>query len=144
MIRITRLVGVLAFSMTFAIMGGAADAQTTMPSGEGEMDAGRGMAEVTMMGGKISIDYGRPEMKGRDMLAMAPAGHVWRFGSNKSTTFTTEVDLMFGDMSAPQRFLQRLDQARGRRFLVAHPEQRSGHLGRARRQPGERRAGSTA
>ncbi len=102
MIRITRLVGVLAFSMTFAIMGGAADAQTTMPSGEGEMDAGRGMAEVTMMGGKISIDYGRPEMKGRDMLAMAPAGHVWRFGSNKSTTFTTEVDLMFGDMSLPK------------------------------------------
>ncbi len=99
MLRITRLVSVLALSMAFVAMGGTADAQTTMPSGGGEMDPGRGMAEITLSGVKVSIEYGRPEMKGRDMLAMAPAGFVWRFGSNKSTTFTTEADLMFGDKS---------------------------------------------
>jgi hypothetical protein len=99
MLRITRLVSVLALSMAFVAMGGTADAQTTMPSSGGEMDPGRGMAEVTLSGVKVSVEYGRPEMKGRDMLAMAPAGFVWRFGSNKSTTFTTEADLMFGDKS---------------------------------------------
>lgn len=99
MIRITRLVSVLALSTAFVAMGGIVDAQTTMPSGGEGMDPGRGMAEVALSGGKVSIDYGRPEMKGRDMLAMAPAGFVWRFGSNKSTTFTTEADLMFGDAS---------------------------------------------
>ncbi len=100
MLRITRLFSVLALSAAFVAMGsGVADAQTTMPSGESSADMGRGMAEVSLMGGKVSIDYGRPEMKGRDMLAMAPDGFIWRFGSNKSTTFTTEADLMFGDQS---------------------------------------------
>lgn len=98
--RITRLIGGLALTVALAAMGsGNADAQTTMPSGGGDMDPGRGMAEVTLSGGKVSIDYGRPEMKGRDMLAMAPDGFVWRFGSNKSTTLTTDADLMFGDQS---------------------------------------------
>lgn len=97
--RITRLIGGLALSTALMTMGGLAEAQTTMPSGEGETDPGRGMVEVTLSGGKVSIDYGRPEMKGRDMLAMAPDGFVWRFGSNKSTTLTTEADLMFGEKS---------------------------------------------
>lgn len=96
--RITRLIGGLALTVALAAMGsGNADAQTTMPSGGGDMDPGRGMVELSLSGVKVSIDYGRPEMKGRDMLAMAPDGFVWRFGSNKSTTFTTEADLMFGD-----------------------------------------------
>ncbi|MCY3772950.1 MAG: DUF2911 domain-containing protein [Gemmatimonadetes bacterium] len=99
MLRITRLVSVLALSTAFVAMGGIAGAQTTMPSGGEGTDPGRGMAEVSLTGGKVSIDYGRPEMKGRDMLAMAPDGFVWRFGSNKSTTFTTDADLMFGDKS---------------------------------------------
>ncbi len=102
MSRITQLFGVLALSAAFVAMGsGSAGAQTTMPMGDqgGEsMDAGRGMTEVMLMSSKVSIDYGRPEMKGRDMLAMAPAGFVWRFGSNKSTTLMTDADLMFGDM----------------------------------------------
>ncbi len=98
MLRITRMIGGLALAMALTSLGsGIADAQTTMPSGGEGSDPGRGMLEVVLPGGKVSIDYGRPEMKGRDMLAMAPAGFVWRFGSNKSTTFTTEGDLMFGD-----------------------------------------------
>lgn len=98
MLRITRMIGGLALAMALTTLAsGTADAQTTMPSGGEGSDPGRGMLEVMLSGGKVSIDYGRPEMKGRDMLAMAPAGFVWRFGSNKSTTFTTEGDLMFGD-----------------------------------------------
>ena len=100
MLRITRVIGGLVLAMALSSLGGGmADAQTTMPSGGEGTDPGRGTAEVTLSGGKVSIDYGRPEMKGRDMLAMAPAGYVWRFGSNKSTTFTTEADLTFGDHS---------------------------------------------
>jgi len=98
--RITRMLGGLALSMAFAAMGsGIADAQTTMPSGGEGTDPGRGMVELSLTAGTVSIDYGRPEMKGRDMLAMAPDGFVWRFGSNKSTTLTTDADLMFGDQS---------------------------------------------
>jgi hypothetical protein len=53
----------------------------------------RGTAEATIKGKKISIDYGRPSLKGRDLLSMAPAGMVWRLGMNKPTTLETAADL---------------------------------------------------
>jgi hypothetical protein len=38
-------------------------------------------------------------MQGRDMLAMAPEGYVWRMGKDDDTAFSTDIDLMFGDIS---------------------------------------------
>jgi hypothetical protein len=49
----------------------------------------RGTAEVTVKGTKISINYGRPELKGRDVAAQAPVGMVWRLGKNQATEITT-------------------------------------------------------
>src|SRR5215471_14983852 len=40
---------------------------------------GRGKAEVTINGKTVTIDYGRPELKGRDMLGKATPGTIWRF-----------------------------------------------------------------
>ena len=54
----------------------------------------RGTAEVTIKGKKISIDYGRPSLKGRDVFSMIPAGMVWRLGMNQATQITTDADLM--------------------------------------------------
>lgn len=62
----------------------------------------RGMAETTISGKKVSIEYGRPSLKGRDMLAQAPVGTVWRTGADKSTTFTSEADLAFGGTTIPK------------------------------------------
>jgi hypothetical protein len=62
----------------------------------------RGKAEATIEGKKVAIDYGRPELKGRDMLARAPEGTVWRMGMNEATTITTEGDLVFGDVTIPK------------------------------------------
>jgi len=56
----------------------------------------RGAAEVSVGGKKVDIDYGRPSLKGRDMLGEAPVGTVWRTGADSSTTFTTETDLALG------------------------------------------------
>ncbi len=53
----------------------------------------RGTAEVTIHGKKISITYGRPELKGRDMLSKAPVGTVWRLGMNNATEIDTAADL---------------------------------------------------
>jgi hypothetical protein len=47
-------------------------------------------------GKKISINYGRPAMKGRDLLAQAPVGTVWRVGMNQATEITTDADLLVG------------------------------------------------
>jgi hypothetical protein len=56
----------------------------------------RGDAARTIKGKKISINYGRPAMKGRDLLAQAPVGMVWRVGMNQATEITTDADLVIG------------------------------------------------
>jgi len=60
-------------------------------------NAERGNAEATIKNRKISINYGRPAVKGRDLLAKAPVGTVWRVGMNEATEFTTAGDLLIGD-----------------------------------------------
>mgnify|MGYP003955858695 CR=1 FL=1 len=59
-------------------------------SSTNDQNTNRGMIEIVLNGNNISLDYGRPEMKGRDMLAMAPDGFVWRMGMNQSTTFKSD------------------------------------------------------
>jgi hypothetical protein len=62
----------------------------------------RGKAELNAGSGAITIDYGRPALKGRDMLSQLKEGDFWRMGSNQSTTFTTPVDLTFGATKIPK------------------------------------------
>ena len=55
----------------------------------------RGAVEAMVGDAKVSIEYGRPSLKGRDMLAQATDGMVWRLGADSSTTLTTSGDLDF-------------------------------------------------
>ena len=84
-----------------ALSFGTALAQSSQPASMGktsnnDQNTDRGVVEVAFGSQSVSIDYGRPQLKGRDMLAQAPDGFVWRFGSNASTTVETTADLMFG------------------------------------------------
>jgi hypothetical protein len=56
----------------------------------------RGKAEMKAGAGSITIDYGRPELKGRDMLSQLKDGESWRMGMNQATVLTTPADLTFG------------------------------------------------
>jgi hypothetical protein len=56
----------------------------------------RGKAEMKAGAGSITLDYGRPSLKGRDMLAQLQDGTFWRMGMNQATVLTTPVDLNFG------------------------------------------------
>jgi hypothetical protein len=56
----------------------------------------RGKSELTTPRGAMTVEYGRPQLKGRDPLSMQKDGQYWRMGSNDMTTWKTPVDLMFG------------------------------------------------
>jgi Protein of unknown function (DUF2911) len=62
----------------------------------------RSKAETSLAGKKVSVEYGQPKLRGRDVLAEAPVGTVWRTGADASTTFTTEADLLFGPTTIPK------------------------------------------
>ena len=56
----------------------------------------------TIAGKKISVEYGRPYKKGRKIFGgLEPLGKVWRTGADEATTFTTEADLMVGEIHVP-------------------------------------------
>jgi hypothetical protein len=63
----------------------------------------RKSAEMTLNGKKISVDYGAPSVRGRKIFGeLLKYDQVWRLGANKATHFTTEADLMFGNVAVPK------------------------------------------
>jgi len=64
----------------------------------------RGTSSISLGGKIVSVEYGRPVLKGRsvtEMLDQLKPGDFWRLGANKSTTFSTAADLAFGDVTVP-------------------------------------------
>jgi hypothetical protein len=65
----------------------------------------RGTSKLVLKGQTVSVEYGRPSLKGRtveQLLGKLGPGDVWRLGADKSTTFATGVDLTFGAVSIPK------------------------------------------
>jgi hypothetical protein len=59
--------------------------------------SGRGAAEGTVHGATLTVDYGTPHRRGREIWgALVPFGEVWRTGANQATHFSTDRDLVFG------------------------------------------------
>jgi hypothetical protein len=64
----------------------------------------RGTSTITLKGKTVSVEYGRPSLKGRttdDLLGRLKPGALWRLGADTSTTFKTGIDLAFGDVTIP-------------------------------------------
>lgn len=80
-----RIVGWTCLGLLTAVLAAPASAQ-------GE----RGKAELKAGPGVVTVDYGRPSLKGRDMFSQLQEGAFWRMGRNEATVLTTPVDLAFG------------------------------------------------
>lgn len=57
----------------------------------------RGEASIDLSGGRVTIEYGRPSLKGRTIENMISTGEQWRMGADASTTLITQVNLNFDD-----------------------------------------------
>lgn len=62
----------------------------------------RGTAKATIGNATVSIDYGRPTLKGRNMLQKIQPGHVWRIGADFPTIIQSDMDLDFGGTRVPR------------------------------------------
>ena len=52
-------------------------------------------------GANISIEYGRPSLKGRSESEVMPPGKEWRTGADEATTLITDKTLMIGSVTIP-------------------------------------------
>ncbi|MEZ5318099.1 MAG: DUF2911 domain-containing protein [Vicinamibacterales bacterium] len=52
-------------------------------------------------GATISIEYGRPYLKGRPEATLMPAGQPWRVGADEATTLVSDKPLKFGSLTVP-------------------------------------------
>ena len=95
-----KTLGWACFAVLAAVLVASASAQ---PAGGPE----RGKAEMKAGTGSITLDYGRPSLKGRDMLSQLQEGAFWRMGMNQATVLTTPVDLMFGSTSGFRTAIER-------------------------------------
>ncbi len=68
-----------------------------------------GSAKATIGAAKVSIDYRRPMLKGRDLLKLIHPGDLWRLGADVPTTIESDTDLDFGGTRVPK----------GKHFLMA-------------------------
>jgi hypothetical protein len=68
----------------------------------GAHGAERGSAKATIGGAHVTIDYGRPMLRGRDMLAQLKPGQFWRIGADSPTTLESDKDLNFGGTVVPK------------------------------------------
>ena len=65
----------------------------------------RAASKLTLHGTTVSVEYGRPALKGRsvnDLLSKLGTGDFWRLGANKSTTFKTSGNLTLVMLSQPE------------------------------------------
>ena len=69
--------------LTIACAGGGATSNSTAVSGSPAAPADpavqdRGQAELALDGGKVSVEYGRPTLRGRNIEALIQPGDEWR------------------------------------------------------------------
>jgi hypothetical protein len=81
--------------------GVTANAQKTVDVHPGKGGSPHVKTSWTIDGANISIEYGRPSIKGRSQAELMPAGKPWRTGADEATVLTTDKALTFGSLNLP-------------------------------------------
>ena len=136
-----RLLSGIAVGM-FVASSAFVHAQKTVDLKTGSGGSPHVRTEWTIDGANISIEYGRPFLKGRPEAQMMPPGREWRTGADVATIITSDKPLKFGAISlAPgsytintvpgdkewQLVLGRLEQARPVGYSVSEGSRNRPH-----------------
>lgn len=93
---------VFAITVAFVAAAIAAGAQQTTQVHPGQGGSPHVRSTWTIDGAHISIEYGRPHLKGRTVgKEVAPFGQVWRTGADEATTIKSDKALTFGSLTVP-------------------------------------------
>jgi hypothetical protein len=75
---------------------------TTIARAQEQRKSPHETAKATIDGANITIEYGRPSMKGRKVMGeLVPFGKVWRTGADEATTLTTDKELQIAGTIVP-------------------------------------------
>jgi hypothetical protein len=58
--------------------------------------------EAVVGNAKVSIEYARPTLKGRDINKLIEPGQMWRLGADVPTVIASDADLDFGGTVVPK------------------------------------------
>ncbi len=92
---------VFAVAALTLLVGATANAQKTTEVHPGKGGSPHVRSAWTIDGAQISIEYGRPYLKGRPEATLMPPGKPWRTGADEATVLTTDKPLKFGSVSLP-------------------------------------------
>jgi hypothetical protein len=90
------VLGALVFAASASVM-----AQKVTKTTKGGGGSPHETVEYTIDGAKLTLVYGRPIIKGRELSAVAPDGKAYRMGADEATLLTTDKSLMFGSTMVP-------------------------------------------
>ena len=87
------LVALMAFAMIFTT---EALAQKFSGLDKSPMDMAAYPTDYKIANKSIRVIYSRPQLKGRSLSELAPAGKVWRTGANEAAEIRFYADVVFG------------------------------------------------
>ena len=87
---------------TIATLTAIAACAATVAQGQEQRKSPHETVKATIDGAIITVEYGRPSMKGRKVMGeLVPFGKVWRTGADEATTLTTDKELQIGGTIVP-------------------------------------------
>ncbi|MBC3847699.1 DUF2911 domain-containing protein [Winogradskyella echinorum] len=93
--KTTRLITTIAFAFLM-LLSFDANAQKFKGLDKSPMDAASYPDDYKDANKLVKITYSRPQLKGRSVDELAPAGKVWRTGANEAAEITLYTDMMLG------------------------------------------------
>jgi Protein of unknown function (DUF2911) len=87
---------------TVATLTAIAACAASVAQGQEQRKSPHETVKATIDGATITVEYGRPSMKGRKVMGeLVPFGKVWRTGADEATTLTTDKELQIGGTIVP-------------------------------------------